>query len=797
MNPKRLPLLLCALLVAFTALSQGSIKGFIRDRASGGNIEFATISLLKMPDSTLMETVTTDRKGRFAFKNVPAGVFRVQSTFIGFEKDIKTFSLQENQQLEVGTIQIVSEPATLSDVKVKSSRSLLNTSIDRKIYNVEQDIMAQTGSASDVLKNVPSVEVDIEGNISLRGSGDVLILINGRPSPLMGKSKAEVLQQMPANTIERIEVITNPSARYKPDGTSGIINIVLKKNTKKGWNGSIGGNASNRNRYNTNANMNYNPGKLNLFGTFSFRKDNRMRYGIIERTELLPIKTFYQETSRSAFKPLSFLGSLGIDYNLNENNILSVSGNFLKRKLILSEISERSYFDENRLLNASLTRTRYDPETELEKEFSASWQHNFEREDEELHIEINSSQDNETEDNHYSNIFTQPFSRPSFDNTLIRQTDNQQNITADYTLPLAEDEQIEAGYEGNFNQLDLDFYGEYFDTAQSKFIGDVTRTNQFLYKDFKHALYATYQKAFEKFSYSAGVRLEQVLLKGNLVTLDSLFKNNYLNIYPTLHLSYKPGENEIQLNYSRRVNRPDGDELNPFPEYRDPRNISAGNPKLLPEFIHSFEIGYSLQNKKYSFVPSLYYRYKRNGFTTTTLKINDSTFLTTLQNLSNDQAAGLELIFSAKDGKFISANISSNFFYNKIEAANLGYPQTKSIISFSTNLNTTFTLSKSTTLQVSSNIRSARLTPQGNSKGSIVLNSGLRQDFFRKKLTAIITASDIFKTFRQSSTLNTPSFYQQNVNKRDAQIIFVGLNYRFGASAKKQKEEAIQFDNGL
>jgi len=232
------------------------ISGIIIDRSSKQAVEFATVQLLST-DSTIVKSSITDKKGRFSIGGVKPGNYIVSCTFIGYEKSAKALTVTGNPpKINIGTVQIDVLSANMAEVKVSTTSRALNAAIDRKVYNVSQDILAQSGSASDILKNVPSVEVDIEGQVSLRGSAEVMILINGRPSPLMGKTKAEALQQLPANSIERIEVITNPSARYKPDGTSGIINIVLKKNTKGGLNGSIQANAGTQDRYNGNVSLN-------------------------------------------------------------------------------------------------------------------------------------------------------------------------------------------------------------------------------------------------------------------------------------------------------------------------------------------------------------------------------------------------------------------------------------------------------------------------------------------------------------------------------------------------------------
>ncbi len=321
----------------------------------------------------------------------------------------------------------------------------------------------------------------------------------------------------------------------------------------------------------------------------------------------------------------------------------------------------------------------------------------------------------------------------------------------------------------------------------NNFVKDSLKTNQFIYKENVHAVYITYQKAFKKFGYEIGLRNEAVFTQSHLVTLDSFVTNNYFKIYPTIHLSYKLKEqSELQLNYSKRINRPEGDELNPFPEYQDPRNLRAGNPKLLPEIIHSVEAGYKWQNKNFSFVPSIYYRYKEAAFTSVIIPLNDTTLLSTTQNLSNDQSAGLEFIFSAKAGSFFSSSFSANFFYNKIDASNLGFIKNKSIYSGTLSLNSNFNFTKSFILQVSSTYRSARLTPQGKIYPAVVVNTGMRKDLAKGKLSITLTASDVFSSNKQKSEVNIPYFKQAAFNKRDGLIVYLGCRYRFGI-IKKQK----------
>lgn len=800
---KQIMFIICSFVLQVNVIAQGGshkISGLIQDKTSKLPVEFATVQLLNTGDSAIISTAVTDHKGKFLLEEIGAGNYILSFSFIGYEKLVMPITV--NQQREnIGVVEIGILAKNMSEVVVTSTRkSLLNTSIDRKVYNVTQDIMAQSGTASDILKNIPSVEVDIEGQVSLRGSTDVMILINGRPSPLMGKTRAEVLQQFPANTIERIEVITNPSARYKPDGTSGIINIVLKKNIKAGWNGTAVANVGNNDRYNGSVNMNYKTSKLNLFGNYSIRQDRRIRTNEIEREYIDSAgktSSYYTEAGNSLARPVSHKVSLGTDYTMNKYNSLGISGDYFYRKQTRNDVVQKFFYDKNHILTSNYDRLRYDPEYEDETAITSYWQHNFSKEDHELRAEFTASSQNEVEDNHYTNVYHFPVLPSSYDNTLIKQGEKQQQLNVDYSNPLSEDSKLETGYDGSFSQLDMDFLIEYYDTTQGIYIKDLTRSNHFKYNESIHAAYGTYQHSYESFGYSVGLRFEQAFVNSDLVTKDSVINNQYFKIYPTLHLSYKLKNGELQLNYSKRVNRPDGDQLNPFPEYQDPYNIRAGNPNLLPEVTHSVEFGYKWQNKQFSFVPSIYYRYKQNGFTNVIVRLSDSVLLSTQQNLSNDQSAGLELIFSAKAGKFLTANLSTNTFYNQIDASNLGFSDQKSIISMSINFNSTVTFTKTTMWQVSSSYRSPRLTPQGKYYGTFVLNSGIRQDLFKNKLSVILTASDILNSNKQKSEINTQYMKQYAVSRRDARIIYLGISYRFGKVIKKQEDEKLQFDNNL
>jgi len=780
----------------------GTIKGSVVDGSAHRPLEFVNVVLRQKPDSAIVTGNATDKSGKFEMLDVPAGNYFVTFSLIGYkEKLTPSFTIDSlHKHLNLGEISLVPTTVDLDEVLVTAEKSMFNNSIDRKVYNVDQDLMSKAGSASELLQNVPSVQVDIDGNISLRGSSNVLIMINGKSSPLMDKNSAEALQQMPASSIEKIEVITNPSAKYKPDGTSGIINIVQKKNTSLGINGSVTANAGNQSRYNGNVRLNYDPGNYNMYASYGLRKDNRNRTTTDTRvqSDAASPATFYNGDLLSLASPLSNILALGLDYHVNEQNQLGISGNYFVNTFTRTDDSYTHLQDEAGTTTEEYHRNRFDPEYEKEYGVTAYLQHDFSKQEHTLRLEYTASQSPEQEDNHFTNTYLVPATSASYDNTLIKQDDKEHQVSLDYVDPLGENSTLEAGYAGEFKNSDFDFYAEYFDTSQHRFVRDDAKTNRFLFDESINALYATYKQSFGAFGFLGGLRGEWTYRTSNLVTKDSVMSDSYRSMFPTVHLSYKlTGNAELQLSYSRRIHRPDGEDLNPFPEYRDPRNISGGNPGLLPEYIHSVELGCQFQNDLMSLLPAVYYRYTDNKFTSLTQAVNDSTLLTTRQNLSNDRSGGLEIIVSANLGEIVTAHWSANGFYNQIDAANLGYGETKSITTWSSALTVNINIAKGSRVQINSNYNSSRLTPQGEYRPSYVVNTGIRQELLDGKASLIVTVADIFKTQKRQLELHTPLLQQTVVNMRDSRIVYFGFTYNFGSSPKKSKEEQLHYDDNF
>jgi len=294
-----------------------------------------------------------------------------------------------------------------------------------------------------------------------------------------------------------------------------------------------------------------------------------------------------------------------------------------------------------------------------------------------------------------------------------------------------------------------------------------------------------------------GLRPEMALLNLNFMTEDTSVIQTYFAVYPTLHLALESGNNEWQLNYSRRVNRPSPEDMNPVPEYRDPRNFFVGNPKLKPEDIQSFEFGYSVKSGKVNLIPTLFYRYRLNGFTTVTYSLNDSVLITTMENLSHDQSAGIDFSGNAQIAKILNINFSASGYYNEIDASNLGFSKNKAALSWNAKLNASLSITKTTILQINGQYRSSVLTPQGMRYPTWGVNAGFRQDFFKKKLSLIITVSDLFNSSSSKSTINTPVLVQESLRRRDGPVIYGGLVFNFSSNSKKEKEVKFEFDNSM
>jgi len=795
------PLLLLLPLCAHSQPKAGSVRGNVVEAAARKPLPNANVALFRTSDSALVSGQSAGIDGRFTISSVDEGSYYITISYIGYtSKTIPSVTLGVNaHSVDLGAIALQESAVSLNEIVVTGDKALFNNSIDRKVYNVSQDLMSGAGSASELLQNIPSIQVDVEGNVSLRGSEGVMIMINGKSSPILERSSATVLEQLPAASIERIEVITNPSAKYKPDGSTGIINIVLKKNTGFGFNGDVAANIGNQDRYNGNIRLNYNPGSVNLYAGYGYRKDSRNRIITERRTQFdsLGMRSFYNGDTKSDAPPVSHTLSAGVEYTPSESNRVGLSSEYIHDGFLRTELQKRLFRNADGTVREEYTRNRRDDEYEDELSLTAFAEHKFAGDNHSVRLDYTASKSDEQEDNKYSQTYAIPALPAAFDNTLVKTGETRHQVTLEYSNPLSESIFFEAGYAGEFNSNDFDFVVEDFGPLTQAFVNDSSKSNHFLFDESVNAVYATYRQSFGACGIQGGLRGEYVDLRSRLVSWDSTVANTYSNLYPTLHLSYELSQlAELQLSYSRRVRRPDGHDLNPFWEYRDPRNVMTGNPRLQPEYINSIEFGCQFEFELFSIIPSVYFRDTRNRYTMVSRMVNDSIFLTTRENLSKDQSGGIECIVSANAGK-LAVNASVNGFYSEIDASNLGYASGRSAVSWSGSLTMNYSLTGSTKVQMNSTYHSMRLSAQGEMRPTYMVNAGIRQELLEGRLSLIFTAADIFKTLKREIRIDTPDLQQTTVFSRDSRVFYIGASYHFGAMQKKQREERIKYDTEL
>lgn len=762
---------------------------------------FVSIGLIRLGDSVVVSEAFTDTSGHFALSTSATGRFHVIAQHIGFhDHTSEVFDLEGSTTIDIGIIVIRPREELLNEVIVTGEKPLLTSTMDRKVYNVGQDLLSSSGSASDVMSNIPSLTVDLDGNVSLRGSSNVTILIDGRPSPLMRRNPGAALQQIPASHIERIEIITNPSAKFRPDGTAGIINIVMKKGTGRGLSGTARMNVGNDLRHNANLNVNYRTRKVNLFGSYGYRLDHREWTSTEYREGLAidsPTLSIFNSTTEGKYRPFSNTAQLGADFFLDSLNEFGISGSLFFMKLDRESSSHTTFEEPPGQMASEFDQVNSVMESENEKELAVHFEHMFGDEDHTLAIEAAFVSLVEMEDFATTETYMQPSSFVSRYNTTSTLHERPWDVAADYVRPVGEEGELELGYEGEFINQRFDFTTEYFDESLQEFVRDSAKSSEFSWDQHIHAGYLTYGSAMEAFGFLVGLRAEQTRITSHLITLDSVVPNNYFKLYPTVHLSYELDDGkELGFSYSKRVHRLEGDEMNPFPVYADPRDIEAGNPHIKPEQIHSIELSCRQQNDRFTLMPSLYYRFLYDGFEEVSTLIDDTVVYTTFENVASRQAAGIELIFTTKLAKRVAVNLSLDGFYQELNATNLGLSGNKSALSWAGKMNANVDLTKTTVLQLNTRYRTAELTAQGEYPPFFVMSGGLRQQVLKRRGELTFTVSDIFNTMRWESTLTSPGeLYQHTTRKRKSQIVYVGFAWRFGKAAPKKSEE-LKFDEG-
>lgn len=787
------------------------IKGKVVDGSSGTAMEFATVSIFQVEDSILISGGITEANGEFELNVDAGGVFYAVVEFIGYETlTIGDIVLVEGEKsVDLGAIEILPGGVALDEVEVRAERSDMQFSLDKRIFNVGKDLGSRGGSASDVLDNIPSVSVGVEGDVSLRGSNAVRILINGRPSGLVGLNGTDGLRTIQASMIERVEIITNPSAKFEAEGMAGIINIILKKDRAKGFNGSFEATGGLPERYGGGANLNYRQDKFNFFVNYNYQKrtgiskGNKYQEFYFEDSTLVSLQN--QRRDRSSHNHSVRFGS---DYILNDKEV--ITGAFLYRHGKDDNLNQVTYRDgvgpagvqivrpTEADLPDYILRRDFELEEEPTLEYSINYDKKYDKKGHSLKADVSYQSNTESESSSFNEGFYEGelLTMPDIlsQRSANDESQKQWRIQMDYAQPFDNKIKIESGVLGTFREIRNDFLVETFENDNWSI--EEGLSNDFVYNENVLGAYSNFGKDYEKFSFQIGVRTEYSEIKTELKQTNEINDRSYINLFPSGFLNYSlGGENSLQASYSRRIRRPRFWDLNPFFTFTDRRNFFSGNPDLNPEFTDSYEIGHLKYWESGNIGTSVYYRYTKDKINRIqTQDIETQTTVRRPENIGTQKNMGVEFIFAYTGLKGLRIDGSINGYRFISEGVTRQNEELKvDNYAWSSNLNAKLRFWKNTDFQMRLNYRAPRETLQGRRRSMTNLNIAISKDV-TPDLTVTMSLSDAFNNRRRRSTFEGEDFFEESDFQWRPRTFTATVNYRI--NKKKDRRPKRQFNGG-
>lgn len=781
------------------AKGKGMLVGKVVDSESGELLQFASISIHRTDNSKIVTGGITDVNGRFKIQ-VDYGSYYAVIEFMGYHNlKIPAFTIdQDNRIHRLKQVSIEPNSDVIDEVQVKAEKELFENKIDSKTFNVSKDITMKSKSALEALEQIPSVSVDIDGNISLRGNGNIRILINDRPIVVTAENQSALLEQIQADNIESIDVITNPSAKYNPEGMGGIINIQLKKDQPTGKNLSVTVSSD----FNREAGANISGGirtkKLNLYGTYGY-KHNKWNFKRKSNQENIYADTtfFMNQISEGGRTNDSHMGTFGFDYKLSKQTSFGVEALISYADKLKDLPFSYNFLDENEVLVRQTERDNIEDIQRMKLDLQANFKHQFKKKKHYIEASVSHSINQHDEDANYFEYSNLPvfIDSVSLENNLQKDISDISNYRVNYNYPLSKNSSIETGLDGTYRNIDNTIDVLDFDKSEMNYLKNTLKSSTFKYSDQTHAIYSLYKSKYNKLSYQLGLRLEYSNFNFDLVNEETKTDNIKFNYYPSLHLQYEINESsDFGASYSKRVNRPRIRQLNPLHDYADPYNYRAGNPDLEPEDIHSAEISYSKKWNKLRIMPAIYYKYIDNAIKRIKTR-EDSVNSVTYMNLDFGSSYGSELIASYKFAKWFSLNASANVGYTKIQDKNDGSLSNEDF-GWSGKLISNFQLPYDIKLQVSYRYYGERVVPQGYIEPMQWVDLGLRKSFWDNKASISVRASDIFRTREFNIHVQTDEYINDLSFKRYPTYVLVSFTYQIGKAMKKKKRTNRSSDGG-
>lgn len=781
-------------------VGDGKIKGKIVDNQSGQAVEYANVVLYRASDSTMVTGTISDVNGFFEIEKIPSGEYYIVTNFIGYSKKlISNISINKKANvIDLSVLSLNQAINQLSDVEIIADKNYVDFKIDKKVVNVSQHINAEGGTAAEVLENVPSVSVNIDGDVALRGNTNFTVLIDGKPSALQG---SDALKQIPANIIENIEIITNPSAKYDPDGTTGIINIILKKNKTDGFNGMVSLSAGTWDKYGGSENFNIRHKKLNFFINADYNKNPMAMTSGEDRTNYITDTVLYLEERSdriNTHRPWKI--NSGIDYYFNDKNSISISGTY----------GGFGYFRDFKTKYYSKT----DPETNEEYILSnnyysvdgtyysinTNYQHKFNDKGHNLDASIavwqwNGDQFEDSE---------QKMANSNWDATgdeiLIRTNteslrDNYK-FNIDYVLPFKKNK-IEAGLNTHLNPGTSEFAFENYDNDSGIWINNAEFTNSMFFKRNLYSAYTTFSSEYKGFSYQLGLRAEYTDRLIHQKTTDEKYVVDLFNYYPTVHISKQfKNDQQVQASYSRRINRPQPWQLNPFPNYSDSYNFSKGNPYLRPEDTDAMEFNYYNRIKSGFVSASLYYRINHDSQVMNIQIDEDNRLYLYTENIDRTSAYGSELMINYDVNKWLNLNASGNLYQYEIYGEIIERQVDQKSFNWDSRLVTTFKLPRNLKIQATGFYSSPSVEAIGEREASYAVSLALRKDLFNRKASVSINVQDIFNT-QEYHTHSATNYYNSDIwFKGESRVVRLSFTYKINNYQRRQQKGGMEMNFG-
>jgi outer membrane receptor protein involved in Fe transport len=764
------------------------IRGQVFDEQKNA-IPYASAALYQAADSSLAGGAVTEESGKFEIEAKP-GTYYLKISFLSFEE--KTIPLENlsDHDIDLGSITLKSGSKLLQEVEITGEKSQMELQLDKRVFNVGKDLSNTGGSAADILGNLPSVNVEPDGTVSLRGSENVRILIDGRPSGLTSRDP-DALRKLQGNLVERVEIITNPSSRYDAAGEVGIINIIMKKNQDKGVNGSVTGSAGYPAFYGGSYTLNIRKKNINLFSSYGLDYRKRPGYGR-SLQQFTGTDSSYRQNNDRINRELSHNLMAGFDYYLGDKTTISGSLNYNTGNGITTSVTK--YMDyKNDELFKTVVRTEREHEDEKDIEGSLTFKQDFKKKEQALIVDFKwiKEVDNETTD------YTEG---PEGEDPKLQYADNLANelnwqVQSDYSHPFAKEGKAEMGLKTATRVIRNEF-GLQEQNSEGNWISFPAFTNNLIYTERIHAAYFMASNRFRKLSVQAGLRSEYTDVTTELRVTNEINPRTYFNVFPSASLSYALKENKtVQLSYSYRISRPDFRNLLPFSDFRDSRVFFVGNPNLRPEYTHSLEAGYLLDWKNGSILSSLYHRHRTDVIQRIVSDIDSAGRTRIIPiNMAQENAYGFEFNVSLNVKNWWKINSSANFYRAITNGEYEGEKLHSDTYTWSSRTTSRLTLLKAWNFQTSFNYRAPRVTTQGKDLSIYSVDLGLSRDLLNGKFTVTANVRDLFNTRKRRAIVDREGYYSRSEFQGQRRQWMITLTYRINRENKKDTEEERERD---